>query len=282
MTIKRIFSVLFLICAAGASAADSAAPPSPWAYSAAAVSDYLFRGISQTHGQPALQGAASYTHASGAYVSLAASTITWVKDWAGKGSLEVDAAAGYKNAIAASKFGYDVGYMTYNYPGGDSNPAVGGIEKPATQELYGGLSYDLGNNNSLSAKYSFVTSKYFVGWFGVDAAGNELKTQGSGYFEVNGSFDVGNGWGIAAHAGHQTVKNLSVASYSDINLGVTKAFGFGTLGLLVSTTNARGDCSGSGAQPYCWGAGGSSSQAPDSHFRNVGKTQGVVSFAKTF
>jgi uncharacterized protein (TIGR02001 family) len=272
--------------------APPAPPASPWAFTVGGVSDYLYRGISQTHGDPALQAGVTYTHSSGFYVNLWGSNITWVKDGLGSGSVEIDLSAGYKNTFGDSKLGYDVGYYTYNYPGhGSTNVPVTFLANPNTQELYGALTYDLGNNNSLNVKYSYATSRYFMGWYN----GNNLNdSKGSGYLEANGSFDLGDGWGLTAHLGHQSVANLSKASYSDLNVGVTKDVGFGVVGLLVSTTDASGGCdanhnsaaflpSQSGFSAYCWGNSSNvSPYYPTGGWKNVARNTAVLSFTKTF
>ena len=272
-----------------------AAPASPWAFNVGVVSDYLFRGVSQTHGQPALQAGVTYTHPSGFYATLWGSNQSWVKDGLGSGSTEIDIAAGYKNSFGDSKFGYDVGYYTYNYPGhGSTNVSMTNatfLANPNTQELYGALTYDLGNNNSLNVKYSYVTSKYFIGWYN---PGNGDDSRGSGYLETNGSFDLGNGWGLTAHLGHQKVKNFSDADYSDLNVGITKDVGFGVVGFLVSTTDAPSGCDGSKnavvtptQAPYCWGDSGAGHSngvynLPNSGWKNAARSTAVLSFTKTF
>jgi len=275
--------------------APAAAPASPWSFNVAVVSDYLFRGVSQTHGKPALQGGVSYTHPSGFYANLWGSNITWVKDGLGSGSTEIDVSAGYKNTFGDSKLGYDVGYYTYNYPNhGSTNVALTNasfLANPNTQELYGALTYDLGNNNSLNVKYSYATSKYFIGWYNP----NDLKdSKGSGYLEANGSFDLGDGWGLTAHVGHQTVAHLSDANYTDANVGVTKDVGFGVVGLLISTTDASSSCDDNhnaasflpgqpGFSAYCWGNSSNvSPYYPTSGWKNVARTTAVLSFTKTF
>src|SRR5256885_17137169 len=48
-------------------AAAQAAAPSPLTGNATLISDYRFRGISQTYQKPAFQGGFDYAHASGLY-----------------------------------------------------------------------------------------------------------------------------------------------------------------------------------------------------------------------
>lgn len=281
---KKIVSLAIAAIAVSplAFAEDAPAPASPLSFNVGVVSDYLFRGISQTHGKPALQGGVDYAFESGAYVGAWASNISWVKDWLGKGSVEIDVYGGYKNAFApGSDWSYDVGYITYNYPGhGSESPTF--LANPNTQELYGSIGWKW-----LSAKYSYTTSKHFVGWYG--GAAYDQDTRGSDYLELNANYDMGNGWTLVGHAGHQKVKNsvavggVTNANYSDWKIGVTKDVGFGVVGLAYSDTNTSGSCTGSGGtNAYCWGTGGNSPNGPTGNFRDVSKGTAVLSFLKTF
>lgn len=256
------------------------APASPLSFNVGVVSDYLFRGVSQTHGGAALQGGVDYAHPSGFYVGAWASTITWVKDYLGDGRVEIDVYGGYKNSFATD-WGYDVGFITYNYPGHGS--AITGIlANPNTQEVYAALSYKW-----LSAKYSYATSSHFIGWYG--GSNYDGKTRGSDYLELNANYDMGDGWTLVGHVGHQKVKNYSTrlydsASYNDWKIGVTKDVGFGVVGAFYSQTDTSGSCTGSGGtNPYCWGDGNFvSGVGPTSGFKDVSKGKAYVSFVKTF
>lgn len=259
--------------------AEEAAPASPLSFNVGVTSDYLFRGVSQTHGGPAIQGGIDYAHPSGFYVGAWGSNITWVKDWLGDGSLEVDVYGGYKGTLSGD-LGFDVGLITYNYPGkGDAKPW---LANPNTQEIYVGLTYKW-----LSAKYSYATSSHFIGWYG--GAGYNENTRGSDYLELNANYDLGDGWTLIGHVGHQKVKGypdtaaLRSANYTDWKIGVSKDVGFGVVGLAYSDTNAKGTCSGSGGtSSYCWGDNGSQSLPPSSGFKDVAKGKAILSFTKTF
>jgi len=63
--------------------ADEPASPHTLTANVGVVSDYVFRGISQSQHRPALQGGVDYAHASGAYVGLWASQVSWTDrpDW---------------------------------------------------------------------------------------------------------------------------------------------------------------------------------------------------------
>ena len=211
------------------------------------------------------------------------SSISWVKDFLGKGSVEIDVYGGYKNAFAGGDWNYDVGYITYNYPGhGNAIPTV--LANPNTQELYASIGYKW-----LSAKYSYATSTHFIGWYGGSAL--DQNTRGSDYIELNANYDMGNGWTLIGHMGHQTIKGSvdiafgpRSASYSDLKLGMSKDVGFGTVTLALSDTNTSGSCSSNGGtNSYCWGNGGwSSTTGPTSGFKDVSKSKVVLSFLKTF
>ena len=202
------------------------------------ASEYIFRGIAQTRGSSAFQGGFDYANKNGFYVGTWGSNISWLSD-PGTGtsaSLEVDVYGGYSGSITGD-LGYDVGVLTYNYPG--TNLPTGPAN-PNTVELYGALSYKW-----LSAKYSRTTGSLF-GWTKPDGS----KTSGSGYLDLTASFDLGSGYGVSGHVGHQTVAGLSDASYSDYRVGVTKDAGFATIGLTYSATNAKADCTA--GEPYCF------------------------------
>lgn len=245
--------------AAGALAADAPASPHTFTGNVTLASEYLYRGIAQTNGKMAIQGGFDYAHASGFYLGTWGSNISWLSDSNARVSapIELDIYGGYKSTFGGGDWNYDVGVLTYNYPG--DYPA--GYTKPDTTEVYGALGWKW-----LSAKYSYVVSNHIFG-FTSTTGGN---TRGSGYLDLTGTFDLGAGWGLTAHAGHQTIKDFSDASYSDYKLGVTKDVGVGTVGLYVSDTNAKGACPFSTSTPYCNAFG-----------RDLGKSRAVLSFTKT-
>ena len=239
-------------------------PASPLSFNVGVTSDYLFRGVSQTHGKPAVQAGVDYAFENGSYVGAWASSISWVKNWTGDGSLEIDVYGGYKGAITDG-LGFDVGYITYNYPG--KGPANAGLANPNTQEVYAALSYKW-----LTAKYSYATSSHFVGWYG--GAALDEKTRGSDYLELNANYDLGDGWTLIGHVGHQKIKKNSSASYTDWKIGASKDVGFGVVSLTYSDTNAEA-CSDA-SLAYCW------TKFDLSDPKNVAKGKAVLSFTKTF
>lgn len=218
-----------------AAEAPAAAPVNPFTGNVTLASEYLYRGIAQTNRKPAIQGGFDYAHPSGFYVGTWASSISWLGD-AGYGSysLEWDIYGGYKTEIAKD-LTLDVGALQYYYPGTRA-AAANSWANPNTFEVYGALTYQ-----EFTAKYSHSTTNLF----GANSPSGK-DTKGSGYLDLGYAHDLGEGWGVNAHIGHQTVKNFSDASYSDYKLGVTKDIGVGTIGASYLTTNAKGDV----GQPY--------------------------------
>ncbi len=188
------------------------------------VSDYLYRGISQTGTNPAIQGGFDLSHASGLYAGVWGSSISTLGDVGiTESGTEIDTYAGYKGA--AADVGYDAGFLRYNYPG-----TYGANTKANTNELYGALSYSI-----VSAKLSYSLGNTF----GIS------KAKGSTYFELNANYPVADtGLTVGGHYGKQTIKGATAdafadsATYSDYKLNVAKDFGGYVAGLAYSSTNA--------------------------------------------
>jgi uncharacterized protein (TIGR02001 family) len=201
----------------------AAEPTSPFSFNVGVVSDYRFRGISQTRLRPALQGGVDFAHPSGAYVGLWASTIKWIKDAGGKADVEIDLYGGYKGKITED-FAYDLGLLRYQYPG--SKLAV----TPNTTEAYGAVTY-----GPATLKYSRVIGDET---FGV------ANSKGTYYLQLDATFDLGNGFALVPHIGRQDFTNRNgannnAASYTDYALGVTKDLGNGlSVSLTAVGTNA--------------------------------------------
>jgi uncharacterized protein (TIGR02001 family) len=262
ITMKKLPYLLALsgLITAPAMAADAPASPHTVSFNIGVTTDYVFRGISQSQHDPAISGGADYSHASGLYAGTWVSTQKWVSDsfpatpYKSSSDFEWDVYGGYKGSVG--DLGYDIGIIHYAYDGKRAGLAA---PTPETTEVYVGASWKF-----LSAKYSYVVSPYFIGW-GTRGA---TKTDGSSYIELNANYDMGDGWGLIGHIGHQKVKNVGVASYSDWKIGVSKDVGFGVVTLAYSDTNADGDV-GTG-QPYDWNG------------EDAGKGTFALSFSKSF
>jgi uncharacterized protein (TIGR02001 family) len=241
--------------------AQAAAPASPHTFTGnvGLFSQYVFRGLSQTNEDPAVQGGFDYSHSSGLYAGTWASNISWLSDSGAytSSSLEWDFYGGFKGSIGGSDFTYDVGFLYYYYPG-DVAP---GFIKADTQEIYGALGWKW-----LSAKYSYS----------IDDTFGVANSDGSWYLDLSASVPVGDtGLTILAHYGIQEfdgntpagVSNDSFASYNDWKLGVTYALPQGfTVGAYYTDTDMDS------TQEAFYTING----------KFIGDSQGVVFLQKTF
>ncbi|MDP3819731.1 MAG: TorF family putative porin [Methylotenera sp.] len=215
LTVLSALSVPTLSFAEDAAPA-TAEPTSPhtFAYNIGLYSQYIFRGLTQTNEDPAIQGGVDYTHSSGFYAGAWASNISWLKDVGAydSSSLELDLYGGYANTIGETGVGYNVGLLQYIYPGDE----VAGQKKAETTEFYGSLSYKW-----LAAKLSVIASD---GAFGLKNA------DGSWYAELNGNFPILE-TGITAnlHLGRQEFKGQGTSDldYTDWKIGATKSWSNG-------------------------------------------------------
>ncbi len=94
--------------------ADDGASPVTVSGSVTLASDYRFRGVSLSGGDPAIQGGITLTHESGFYVGTWASSI----DDGGSdvyGDMELDLFGGWSGDVAEG-VGVDVGILLYAYP----------------------------------------------------------------------------------------------------------------------------------------------------------------------
>jgi uncharacterized protein (TIGR02001 family) len=233
---KKIVSALVLagmVGAPGVVMADEPASPHTLTANVSLTSNYVFRGISQTGGQSAIQGGFDYTHASGFYLGTWGSNVGWLTDFQGykSGNMELDLYGGYRNSI--EDFSYDVGGIRYMYPG-SKNADTGALPGAWTSEIYGSLGWKW-----FTAKYSYYLSDSV---FGVGPNAN-----GSGYLDLSASLPVTDtGLTLGAHWGTFNFKNVSAADYDDwkvsatYDLGKLGKLGSGaTLGLMYTDTNAK-------------------------------------------
>jgi uncharacterized protein (TIGR02001 family) len=122
MTKSRIAVAGALLAVAGAANAGS------FTVTPTVVSDYDFRGVTQSEEDPAFQLGSMYSFDNGVYVGAWASTLKYPDP---SDDVEVDAYVGF--AGTTDVFNYDVGANFYAYPGASDLNTV---------ELYFGLSKD--------------------------------------------------------------------------------------------------------------------------------------------
>lgn len=211
--------------------------PHTFTYNVGLFSQYIFRGLTQTGEELALQGGVDYSHSSGFYAGAWASNISWLEDSGPAGasaydnsSLELDIYGGYRNTIGETGIGYDVGLLQYIYPGHNND---NWIEDAETTEIYGALSYKW-----LQGKFSYIVS---------DDAWGTPDGQGTWYAEANANIPIGeSGFTANLHAGRQEFDggpndiNDKLYSYTDWKVGLTKSWSNGVnVGGYYTDTNAK-------------------------------------------
>jgi uncharacterized protein (TIGR02001 family) len=249
-------------------AAQTPAPaPSPFTGNIALVSDYRFRGISQTFEEPALQGGFDYAHAGGLYLGNWNSNVSQGAGFPG-GNLEMDFYGGWKKAFG--DFGLDVGFIYYFYPGTDSPGS--GVGAPTNFGTGTVASGKVDNKEFyIGGTWKFLSLKYF---HSIDEYFSIPGTKNSNYIDLSGTYDFGGGWGLVGHIGHLDLKEVTDGSYTDWKLGVTKDLSGWVFGAAYVDTNAKGDCGS--AQFYCF------ANTSGTKFKDAGKSTVVFSISKTF
>ncbi len=203
---------LGLLLVANAAQAQAEKSDHEISLNATVVSDFRFRGLSQTRLKPAIQGALDYTHIpSGWYVGVWASNIKWTRDAGGGGHSEWDLVTGKRGKIH-NLLHYDAGIVGYAYPGHALDP------NPNTVEMFGELGF-----GPTYIKYSQALTNL----------SGFTDSRRSGYLDLGANLKFKDDITLHLHIGHQTVRNNPDFSYTDYKLGLTKEFGATSVGLAL-------------------------------------------------
>jgi hypothetical protein len=213
---------------AAAPAADAPTPEWTVPTSISLVSDYIFRGQSQTWGKPAAQLSVEVDHASGLYAGFFASNVS--ERWLPGATVENDYYGGYRGKIKDT-VGYDLDLIYYTYPGANWKHSVfDGYNDSNTLNTA---------EASVALTYKWLTFKTgtalteFFGWStnnspktsfnGDSSAGVTGSTRGSSYFELDASYDVVENWNVSGQLGHQIIANATGLDITYYKVGVTRS-----------------------------------------------------------
>lgn len=184
----------------------------------ALVSNYLFRGISQTENNPALQGGLTYALPIGLYASVWGSNVKFEEE--SDANLELDNVVGFKGTTLKDELEYDISLQRYNYPG-------------ANQMAYNEL---------------ITLLKYYIFQFTLGYSGNAYNTHQTGIY-YNGAiiYDIPAAYllkienvSIQAAMGHYSLPRAAGNSYNDYLLSLNKKFNDTySIALLWTSTNGR-------------------------------------------
>lgn len=230
-----LLAVTLSAIAAGALAGEAPAPVHQVSGTATVVTDYVFRGLTQTWHGPAVQGSIDYAHTSGIFASLWASNVS-EKVVAGSNA-EIDLVLGYKGAIG-ERWSYGAGVISVFYPGGNWNKMKWG-DRPDQR-------YDFTEANAFvgyqgfSVKYSHALTD-LLGFN--EKTGFSRGTKGSGYIEINADIPLGDtGLTLGLHAGRQDFRANAGGmnpDFNDYRLSLSKAFADKWVGTVQVTENTN-------------------------------------------
>ena len=197
--------------AAAAAADDGDAPASSLSWDIGAVSDYLFRGASQTDEKATLQGSLTWTAASGVYAGAFASGVDFGAD---SPDVEVDYFVGY-GFDASDKVNLDVMLNRYTYPGA-SELAYNELIATATIADHWQLSVGYTND---------VWGSGTDGW----------------YYGLARDWALPSDLTLSANVGRSVFRDEAVAAdYTDWGIGVGRSFGPAEVSLGYYGTDGSG------------------------------------------
>lgn len=211
------------------------------------VSDYYFRGISQSWHKPAVQGGFDITHSSGFYAGMWGSNVS--PNTYPDASAEIDIYGGYNGTTPIEGLGWTVGLYGYMYPGGSWKKYS---FQGQSQQTPNGGRWDTAEIN-FGVSYSYFSAKLsytLTDWFGAERdTGWTKSTKGTTYIEFNAAYPLP-WWDLTliGHVGQLNVNgmldttfaspvngslastsgtNASSPDYTDYKIGLSKAFKIG-------------------------------------------------------
>ena len=192
-------SAIFILTLATASAgiadianADSA-PASAVTGNVAITSDYMFRGLTQTWGRPAIQGGADYAGASGFAAGFWGSSISQ-RTYPGA-AMELDLYASYGRNFGRD-WSWRAGLYGYVYPGGNLDQANPRLPSRSFNTLEANFAVGW---RGLTLKYNRALTDYFGADVEEGYRGNSHDTS---YLQLDAALPLHGAWSLAMHAGH--------------------------------------------------------------------------------
>jgi len=195
-----------------------------WSANAAMTNNYIWRGLTQTENEAAIQGGIDYAHDSGFYAGTWVSNVNYGPS--DVYSYEHDMYAGF--AFETGAVSWDVGYLYYNY------------DKEADFD-FGEVYAKVGFGGFSGALYVLTNTEADEG------PGKDFDAGSTYYVSADYGFEVGNGIGIGLHVGYHDgdfaeAFNGTAGGYYDYNISVAKdGFAF-----MMSSTDVEGPASDGG------------------------------------
>jgi len=218
-------SALALVASAAPALAQDDTKEFTLSGTAALVSEYRFRGISQSDKRIVPQASATLTHASGAYVSFWSSAIASDTVYPGANA-ELDLIAGYSTTV--SGFTLDGGVLYYVYPNADS-----GVNSDFL-EPYGSVKYTVG---PVTAKGGFAYAFKQKAIAFAHSKDDNLYVYG----ELSGAIPD-TGFSLLGHLGYshgRSYLTLGQKGYLDWNVGASYTIGKATFSVSYVDTDIK-------------------------------------------
>jgi uncharacterized protein (TIGR02001 family) len=214
---RNMKKLIGVALAAGATVMSAGAANAEVSGSVALVSDYVFRGISQTDGGAAIQGSLDWSNDT-FYAGVWGSNVNYgATDFTELASMELDAYVGF--TPTTGPVSWDIALVGYFYPNADDELAGGELDY---YEGIVGASFNVSEQFSVGGQFAY-TPEYFG------------ETGEGVYYEVNAGYAVSDALALTAAYGIQD-NDFAPDSYSTWNVGGAYAVHGFTLGLTYSDT----------------------------------------------
>ncbi len=193
----RMAACAALLLAGQVCVADSAG--SGFSGIATLTSDYIYRGLVYSDGDPSFQLGLDYEHESGAFAGIWGSTIDWSNSF-GERDTELDYYVGFQFA-ARDALAITATLVRYTYPGQTGTRSYDYNEALVTATLFG----------RYSAEFGYAGDRYGLG--------NRAR-----HLELRSEWPVANAWVISAGAGRNDLSDFGASAYLYWDLGASARF----------------------------------------------------------
>jgi len=204
---RKLIAILAIAAALGVTAAraDDASNPSVTG-NVAIMSDYMFRGLTQTWGKPAIQGGADYATANGFATGFWASSISQ-RSYPG-GAMELDLYGSYGHTFG-NDGSWRAGLYGYVYPGGNLGHANPHLPSGSFDTLEANIALGW---KGFTLKYNRALTDYF----GADVEEGYLgNSPGTSYLQLDATLPLHGTWSLALQAGHTHYTTTLVVPFAN-------------------------------------------------------------------
>ncbi len=218
-TMMSLAAICVSLAVAQGVRAEEGDSPHSFSGNATFTNDYVFRGVTQSMEDPAVQAGLDYGHESGVYVGVWGSSINFGGT---EESAEIDFYAGYGGEIGA--ISYDVSGIYYAYPG------VPGSDNFDFVDVVLALGYEA-DMFSVGASVN-----YSPDYFG--------SSDDAFYLSGDVSVPVGDIFAVDLHIAHQSIKDnaaFGLPDYTDWSAGVSASIIGFDLSLAYLDTDIKDD-----------------------------------------